>query len=265
MAIDTSMFAAQIPAATYSVGDKVTMGCIRGPAIVRDGYGEARLKRMFSLTDAASTGWVIRVKNSNWIDEISNPAPIISDTTLDNNSGAVQAGNDARLVPNSGWQVIAECVAAGTEAAAADIICLIDVDYPSVTAVQDPKAAQGVPVTIDGFYTINQTAKGAIASGALWNTFNVDIFKAGFKYLLSEISFLSAGAAFGFISVSNAAPQRGLERIIPVKASSFPGLRYNLDYSTPLVKGPMNVNFLACGSASGVSSYTYMDFVRREL
>ena len=44
MAIDTSLFAADIPAGTYAVGDVVNLACIDGPANVRSGRGAAKLK-----------------------------------------------------------------------------------------------------------------------------------------------------------------------------------------------------------------------------
>lgn len=266
MAIDSSLFAATIPAATYTTGDIIPMGCIRGPAIVRDGYGHAKLKRFITITNAASASFVVRVKNSNWVDSMSNPALGVSETTFGNESGAVQSGQDAPLTPNSGWEVTAVCIAGGTEANAADIACIIDVDYPSVAAVQDPKAVQGFPVTIEDNYTHTITAKGALASAPVWATFNVDFLKAGSKYLLTEASFKDSGSStFGFISLSGAAGQSGLERIIPVRAGSAAGLRYSLDYSTPLVKGPMNINILSVGTAGTSSAYTYFDFVKKSV
>lgn len=266
MAIDTSMYAATIPAATYAVGDKIQLGCIRGPAIVRDGYGRAILKRIITVSNTANAVFNVCVKNSNWNDMMSNPALSPSETTFGNESGAVQSGQDCDLVPNSGWEVIAECMVAGTEAAAADVACLIDVDYPTVAAVQNPKASRGFPVTINMELSHSITAKGALASAPVWQTVNVDFLKAGSKYLLTEASFRDTGAAgFGFISISGAAGQQGLERIIPVRSGSINGLRYSLDYSTPLVKGPMNLNILSVGTAGTSTAATYLDFVKKPL
>lgn len=266
MAIDTTMLAATVPAATYAVGDRISLGVIRGPAIVRDGYGVAKLKRIFTGNTLSSAAFVIRVKNSNWVDEMSNIAAGASEVTvLGNESGAIQSGQDVPLVPNSGWQVYAECVSAGTEANDGDLFCLIDVDYPSVAAVDNPKKSVGFPVTIDEVRTITGTTKGTLATAPVWTTFNVDMLKAGSKYLLTEAA-LSSGtaAAWGFISISGAAGQAGLERIIPCRAPLGGGLRYSLDYSTPLVKGPMNLNFLMMGSGS-INAYTYFDFVKKSL
>lgn len=266
MAIDTTMFAAQIPAATYAIGDKIPMGVIRGPSVVRDGYGAAYLKRIVTVANIGSTSWNIEIKNSNWVDKMANPALTVSETLFGNESGAVQSGNDMPLIPNSGWEVNAVCIAAGTESAAADVVALIDVDYPKVTAVQNPKNVQGAPVTIDMTMSHTITAKGAVAAGAVWTTQNVDFLKAGYKYLLAEASFRDTGtSAFGFISISGAANQAGLERIIPVRSGNLLGLRYSLDYSTPLVKGPMNINIMSVGTSGTSTPYVYFDLVKKNI
>ena len=263
MAIDSTLMAAKIPAATYAIGDRVPLAVIRGPAIVRDGYGAAKLKRIFTGATTSTVPFIIKVKNSNWVDEMSNLAAGASDNTvLGNESGAIQSGQDINLTPNSGWQVYAEAIGAGTEAADGDVFCLIDVDYPSVAAVENPKKSVGFPVTIDEFYAIAGTAKGTLATAPIWSTFNVDVLKAGSKYLLTEAAISASGSAtYAFVSVSGAAGQAGLERIIPCRSPLSGGLRYSLDYSTPLVKGPMNLNFLIIGSP--VTAYTYLDFVKK--
>lgn len=264
MAIDTSMYAAVIPAATYAVGDKIPLACIRGPSIVRDGYGAAILKRIFTGSTTANAFFAIKVKNSNWVDGMSNVAQSASDTSvLANESGAIQNGQDVDLMPNSGWEVVAECIVAGTEANAADVFCLIDVDYPRVAAVQNPKAAKGYPVTIDGQYSHTITGKGTLATGAVWDTFNIDVLKAGSRYLLTEAGLRDPTNGFGFVSISGAAGQAGLERIIPTRTAATGGMRYSLDYSTPLVKGPMNLNILSIGTAGSTTAYVYMDFVKK--
>lgn len=266
MAIDSSLFAATIPAATYAVGDVVPLRIIRGPAIVRDGYGAAKLKRIITVGNLAGATFKIIVKNSNWVDSISNPALTPDATAFGNASGAIQAGQDAPLVPNSGWEVIAQCIYAGTEANDADVACLIDVDYPAVAAVLNPRNVQGMPVTIDKEISHTVTAKGVLATAAIWTTVNVDFLKAGSKYLLTEASFKDSGTSLmGFISISGAAGQAGLERIIPFRSGSIAGLRYFLDYSTPLVKGPMNINLCSVGSAGASTAYTYFDFVKKSI
>ena len=264
MAIDSTLFGASIPAATYAVGDRIPLAVIRGPAVVRDGYGSCKLKRIAALADHGTYSGIfsIHIKNSNWVDEMSNPAIASNDTMLANTSGAIQSGQDAPLTPNSGWQVYAECIQASTVANAFDVFALIDVDYPSVAAIQNPREVTGFPVTIDNLsisHTI--TAAGSVNS-AIWTTVNVDILKAGSKYLLTEAAFRD-GSAMGFISISGAAGQAGLERIIPVRSASNAGMKFQMDYSTPLVKGPMNINICSFGTSATVTPYVYLDFVKK--
>lgn len=269
MAIDTSLFAAPIPVAAYSVGDRIPLAAIRGPAIVRDGYGKAVLKRVVSLADSSAIAGMFKiiVRNSNWEDDMSNPVvdPNTSETALSVSSAAIQNGQDLPLVPNSGWQVIAECISAVTTTVAADVFCMIDIDYPSVLAIQNPKEVEGFPVTIDRTYNITATAIGA-SNATVWNTYNVDIFKAGSKYLLTEAGFMSGNNPMGFMSISRAAGQAGLERIIPVRAAAGQrGIKYLIDYATALVKGPMDLNLAVFGTAGLVATYAYLDFVRKKI
>lgn len=267
MAIDTTLFCAQIPTGTYAAGDKIQMANVRGPAVVRDGYGKAILKRILTIADDSSISgyFKVTIKNSNWVDEMSNPeiAAGSAETVLSPNSSSVQQGQDLPLTPNSGWDIYAECLSAVTTTKDTDIFTLIDIDYPAVAAIEDPKKVVGYPVTIDGNFTITPTTAGSGASLA-WTTHNIDPLKAGSKYLLTEASFSAfASASLGFMSISGASGQAGLERIIPCRAGASSGLRYPIDYATPLVKGPMNLNFAVIGSATSV--YAYMDFVKKSI
>lgn len=262
MAIDSTLFAASIPAGTYAIGDVIPMVVVRGPSVVRDGYGKALLKRIFSITNSTLTGHVV-IKNSNWVDEVDNICPIPSNVSLARYSNGLQSGHDSPLQPNSGWDVSFVIDSPGTTSAATDVVAIIDVDYPSVQAVADPREAQGTPcsnVRRDS-YTI--TATGS-SNALVWTTYNVDILKAGYRYLLASAAFRALGSpSIGFFTVSGAAGQAGLERIIPVMPSSINNLRYELDYSTPLVKGPFNINYAAIGTAGADTAILEMDWVKR--
>lgn len=266
MAIDSSMFGVALPAGTYTQGDVLSLSNIRGPAIVRDGYGAAYLKRIFTMeTSAASTAKIVGhvvIKNSNWVDSVSNiisPPEMIS---LAETSSNLQRGHDALLTSNSGWDVSFVVDATVTTTTDADIIALIDVDYPSVQAVQNPREAKGAPVTIMRSDSVNVNAYGTVESAA-WNTYNVDFLKAGYKYLLVEAGGYLSTAAVTFVSLSGAAGQNGLERIIPITTPNLSRMRYLLDYSTPIVKGPMNINYLAFGTAGTATILTELDWVKR--
>lgn len=265
MAIDTAMYGAPLAAGTYTVGDVVPLSNIRGPSVVRDGYGTAYLKRIVcGLTSALSTANIkghVVVKNSNWVDEVANMALGPTAISLAENSSNIQKGHDAPLVPNSGWQVSYVVDETVTTTTATDVYVLIDVDYPSVQAVQNPREAKGTPASMVRNDTITVTGYGGITS-APWVTYNIDVLKAGWKYLLVEAGIYASGAALGFMSISGAAGQAGLERIIPTVASNFDKLRYLLDYSTPLVKGPMNLNYMAIGTAGSSTAITELDWVK---
>lgn len=264
MAIDTSMFAAKIPAATYTLGDRLDLICVRGPSVVRDGYGSAQLKRVTALmSSGGTTAWEIHVKNGNWVDELVNVAAGAGATALSNTSSGIQPGHDASLHANSGWQVYGVCILAGTESANKDLTTLIDVDYAGVPSVANPRTAVGVPCTNTLDMTVANTAEGA-SETPVWNSVNVDILKAGYKYLLTELMFRAAvgPTGFGFISISGAAGQSGLERIVPVVANSYSALRYSIDYATPLQKGPMNINVMFFGSGS-TNAHIHIDWVKK--
>ena len=267
MAIDTSMYVKNLPIGTYTKGDVIPLVNFRGPAIVRDGYGDAFLKRiMCGQSSGASTARVpghIVVKNSNWVDEVANMAAPATAITLAETSSNIQRGHDCKLTRNSGWEVKFIVDETVTTTAANDLFCLIDIDYPSVQAVKDPRSAPGTPVTIVRDDTVTTIARGTIESG-VWTSFNVDILKAGFRYLLTELGIFTTTATggVGFVSISQAAGQQGLERIIPAIAD-LTFMRYLLDYSTPLVKGPMNINYLIiAATAASTPVTTELDWVK---
>lgn len=268
MAIDSTLFAADIPAGTYAVGDVVQLGCIDGPANVRSGRGSAILKSICTAQFAAQIPyWRIHVKNSDWIDDISSFAgPIINQTTVfDDESGSIQKGHDCKLTPNSGWQVYAECVIGGTSTTPNSIFALLDIDYPEVGGVTDPRKAVGYPTSINydvGTYTT--IAFGAL-TGSQWHTVNVDYLKAGYKYVLDAVELSSSGAGvLGFIAFSNAAGMGGLTRIIPL-ASYTSAIRRSIRYSSVLVKGPMDVKLkMFQATSSAVAVQTIHDYVKQK-
>ena len=261
------MFAAPIPAGTYAVGDRIKLANVRGPSVVRDGYGAAYLKRIFTVaTSAVATASIpghVVVKNSNWVDEVANLVAPPEAIALADTSSNIQRGHDAPLTPNSGGDVTFVVDEAKTTTTATDVVCVIDVDYPSVQAVQNPREAKGVPATNVRADSVTVNAYGS-SNAAVWTTFNIDILKAGYKYLLVELGGYLKTAAITFVSLSGAAGQQGLERIIPVTTPNLSRMRYLLDYSTPIQKGPMNLNYLPFGSTVGTDTITCeLDWVKR--
>lgn len=266
MAIDSTLFAADLPAGTYTAGDVITMGVVYGPANVRSGRGSAKLKRVFSgLLASNNTIWRIHVKNSDWIDEAINFTGYLDQATcMDVHSGMCQFGNDDDLTPNSAWQVFAECVQGNTTTAASSLFALIDIDYPQVSAITDPDKLQGTPTSINvDIAGCPVNAYGTMATST-WKTVNVDYLKAGYQYCLQEMSMTGAGIC-GFIALSNAAGMGGLSRVIPVNAISS-AIRTTIEYASKLVKGPMDVSVFLFNTTAGTANlFMTHDYVKRKL
>jgi len=268
VAIDTTIFAADIPAGTYNVGDVVPLVNIDGPANVRSGRGAAKLKNIICAQMAAiGPYWRIHVKNSDWIDDVSSFAAVIDGypTIFADESGAVQNGHDNDLTPNSGWQVYAECVRSATSTAANSIFALIDIDYPQVGGVTSPEKAVGFPTSIN--YTksnVTVNAYGTITA-ATWQTESVDYLKAGYKYVLDTVEMTSPNATIaGFVAFSNAAGMGGLTRIVPITAL-LSAIRYNIKYSSVLLKGPMDVKIKMFGATAGTTDVIMChDYVKQK-
>lgn len=271
MAIDSSLFGATIPAGTYTVGDTIQLGCIAGPSVVRSGRGVAQLKRVTTGLLIAATGsesfWIIKVKNSDWIDEMSNlSCPLEASTALDERTGAVQSGNNCGLTSNSSWIVTAECVVGSTPTIANSIFAIIDVDYPSVSSVIDPDALTGIPTSIIEKKS-SMACQASSISTATWTVDNVDIFKAGYEYALTKTEMVVDTGVSGFIALSNAAGMGGLTRIVPVTNGTH-SIRNKMEYATKLVKGPMDIKYMlfsTTGSATTGNVTLIMDFVKHKV
>ena len=260
MAVDSMLYQISLPAGSYTAGSKAPMALIRGPTVVRDGCGTPRLVKIITFADNNGVNVDVHVKNGQWNDEIINAAPTVSAMIFDENSHAIQKGGNLELVKNSGFDVSIEHMVSVTTTAAVDIFCQIDIDYDGYPAIDNPRDEYGFPMSIEMSQTITNTALGA---PLVFSSINVDIFKAGYKYLLTDAFFDALGVSCnaGFISITNAAGQGGLERLVPVYPSQG-GLSFNLDKSVPLTKGPMTINFAAIAAAA-VPAEIQFDFIRR--
>lgn len=264
MAIDSTIYAADIPAGTYAVGDIIPLVNTDGPANVRSGRGAAILKSVTTMAMAFSAPfWRIHIKNSDWIDDVISMAGPISTTSFDDESGCTQGGHDCKLTPNSGWQIYAECILPGTSTVANSIVTLIDVDYPEVGGVTDPRKAVGFPTSIDYDLTVVTNAYGT-ATTANWVSASVDYLKAGYKYVLDAVEFTTPSTSFGFIAFSNAAGMGGLTRIIPIY-SDISAIRYSVKYSSVLQKGPMDVKVKLFEATSSTMAVAMVhDYVKQK-
>lgn len=267
--IDTTIFAIDIPAGSYTQGQEISMPVIFGPSVVRDGYGSAILKQVmvFTTNNNVAGFSYVDFKNSNWNDSIKTMT-----TSLGGNNGlcafaktspVIQKCGDIELQPNSSFVVKFVVGAAVTTTVATSAVCLMDIDYPSVAAVSNPREEKGMPVSIIRNDNVVTTADGSIAT-LTWTTFNVDEFKAGYRYLLAQVGFFGPSTDIvGFVAFSGAPSMNGLVRVIPVIPRLAVASRLELDYSTPLVKGPMNISYAVLGAAG--TNYTCLecDYIRR--
>lgn len=268
MAIDTMVYAASFAAGSYTKGQTFPMKLIDGPTVVRDGNGKATLKRIIAFTDASPGSGVdfplnAHITNGNWNDKITNPCHLFTNVMFQNGK-SVQRGGDVELVVNSQFNVTLEAKLAATTTDAFDAFVLIDIEYDKVPSVADPEKQTGQPVTISGEYTVANTAAGtAQASGLTWSAFSVDLFKAGYKYLLTDAFMDSLGSAqgIGFLTIYGASSQAGLKRIIPLVTDAGV-LPLPLLYSEVMVKGPMTLAMAQIGAAS-ITADVQLDFIRR--
>lgn len=268
MAIDSSLFAVDLPAGSYPAGTVVSLGCIAGPANVRSGRGTAILKQIqCGVTNNVGVFWEVYAKNSDWIDSVQSLAgEMTAPTAFDPESGSIQAGADCNLTGNSGWEIYAVAKIGGTTTADHSLWALIDIDYPQVSAIQNPAALVGFPTSIDfEKTTVNVHAYGTLTASS-WDLYNVDYFKAGYEYVLKNVEVLSSNAVCGFMAFSNAAGMGGLQRIIPV--NNIPvNIRQKIKYASKLQKGPMDVKLLMLNTAAstGQSLYAVHDYVKRAI
>lgn len=267
MSIDTSIYMADVPAGTYAAGDIINLVPSDGPANVRSGRGRAILKTVVCGSLAAGLPlWKIHVKNSDWIDDVQSVAgQAYTTTAFDEESGSVQSGHDCNLTENSGWQIYAECIVGGTSTVANSLFALIDIDYPQVGGVTNPKNAVGFPTSIPIDYpSVTVHATGA-AVGSTWDVLNVDYLKAGFKYVLDAVEIISnTQNLVGFVAFSNAAGMGGLTRIIPVNAYQVTAIRHCIKYSSVLQKGPMDVKLKLFAPTAGTTAIAAIhDYVKQ--
>lgn len=264
--IDSMLFQGILPAGNYTAGQEIPMSLVAGPAVVRDGNGNAKLKRIFTVADHSGADLNVHITNGSWIDEVINPAPPAAITSMLRDSKNIQSGHDCPLVVNSQFSVKAKVINAATTTDAQDVFCQIDIEYDAVPAVTNPREETGVPMTIQLSESIPATVYG---NPLAWAKFPKDVFKAGFKYLLTsagmDIAPLGGGitSGLGFVSITGAAGQAGLQRIIPIYLAGG-AMAYPIDYSTVLVKGPMDVNVAMLTSAAATATADLqLDFVRR--
>ena len=268
MAIDVSTFILDVPSGTtFTKGEEIDFIIKDGPAVVRSGFGEAKLKRVLAWkSGSGGIGSYAKVQNSDWIDPLYNDTPVLNATALDRRTPAYQSGDSCPLTPNSSWSVKLVPAWSGTTSADTTYFVTIEVDYPSVSAVVDPDNLIGIPATLQQDFTLTSNANGAGAT-AKWDVINTDMFKAGYAYALQKASIAgySANGVVGLLSISNAAGMRGLTRTIPVCGDAS-AIGMIIEYASTLVKGPMDLRLMLFETTATSRTITVsMDFVKRRI
>jgi len=270
--IDTMLYRAILPAGNYTAGQVVDLALFDGPSVVRDGYGKAVLKKIFTVSDnGAPAGGYVTVKNQNWIDTVANILSSSSGNSgygiLSEDGPAIQSGGDLELQPNSSFIVQYVNPVAVTLGADIDIFCQIDIDFPEVAAVANPQNEKGTPMSIVRTDAFNVFAFGTAAT---WTTYSVDQFKAGYRYLLAQVganihSGSSTNVNLMFVKLHGTAQQNGLAQIIPIIPRVSGTNRFHLDYSVPMVKGPMQISYIGFATAAAADAATVeFDYIRRD-
>lgn len=271
MAIDTTLYVADLPARVYTIGEIIPLTVKAGPSAVRQGYGTPVLKEINTGFINHSTvnvnAFEFVIQNSNFIDPIINgPSSLGSLLGLDPQAKGVQSGNNCQLEPNSTWNVYAKVIQAVTLGTAHSIFATIDVDYSAVGAVRDPQLEEGIPTSIEYAIAGTINADGA-AAAAQWDVVNVDAFKPGYKYLLQRGSVHGATASgfSGFVAFANAAAMSGLSRIIPMFAAAS-ALCKHIKFASAETKGPMDIKLMMFADTAGSDTFGIVaDYVKRPM
>ena len=249
---------------TTTGGTRVPLTIQSGIENVRQGYGTAKLKSVTALYAVAGTdtntiaGIPVEVKNSNWIDKAGVLAQkFADDTSLDMSNLAHMRGRDVSLMPNTSWMIDAVLPATWTYNASTapylDLYVILSIEYSDVQGL-DTERTVGYPVMKEA---INQSVTGSANVEIDLGTY--DNLLQGKQYVLSEVSMSSGitGTA-QFLIVRGFANQKGLQRVIPIKAN---GIAEQIRGSTYLTKQTYPLALISNVALSSTSVQVNMEMV----
>lgn len=249
---DNVLFGATI-ASGSTAGTVIPLSLMYGIENVRQGYGQPVLKNVrsyfygcYSTANASNIGIPVKIKNSNWIDDAGLISQKFSmDTAINRDSYAFMRGRDKALSPNTAWTINAELTSNTT--AAGFIYVLLEIEYPDVQGF-DAEDLKGSPVI--------KQCKNASVTGVANTVIPIGTFDnllQGTEYILSEVS---APAGFqgnaAFLILEGFSNQKGLTRIIPIKAT---GLADQIEGSVKLTKQTYNLSVIS-GDALSAAAVT---------
>jgi len=261
---DNVMYHARVTTAGAAAGQVIPLAPLEGIENVRQGYGTAKLKSIRGLYAVAATdtntiaGIPIEIKNSNWVDSAGVLAQKFNDDdSLGKNTLAFMRGRDKEVIPNSSWIIQATMPAAWTYNASTapylDIFAILEIEYSAVEGISTENAT-GSPVMKQA---INQSVTGSALAKV--NIGSFDNLLQGITYVLSEVSQSSGitGTA-QFLVVEGFSNQRGLERIIPIKAD---GIADQIAGSCYLTKQTYTLSLISNAAYSAASVQINMEMI----
>lgn len=260
---DNVLFHARLTTTT-AAGTVVPLAVLEGVENVRQGYGTPVLKSVRGLYAIAATdtntisGIPVEIKNSNWIDSAGVLAQnFAEDSSLGKNTLGFMRGRDKTVLPNSSWIVQATMPATWTYNASTapylDLYVLVEIEYSAVEGIATENST-GSPVMKQA---INQSVTGP--ANAKVNIGSFDNLLQGITYVMSEVSQSSGitGTA-QFLIIENFSNQRGLERIIPIKAN---GIADQIAGSCYLTKQTYPVSMISNVAYSAASIQINMEMI----
>lgn len=259
---DNVLFGAPVANAA-AAGTVVPLSLMYGIENVRQGYGTPVLKHaraffdgVYSDSAAIDHAISIEIKNSNWIDSAGMSAQKMNaSTALNRDSLAFMRGRDKVLAPNTSWTINATLPYVAS--AAGYVYVLLEIEYPEVQGFDTEGLNKGAPVM--------KHCKNAAVT-ALANTpvsiGTFDNLLQGTEYILSEASITSVGGTVGltggFLIIEGFSNQKGLIRIIPVKAV---GLADQIEGSVKLTKQTYNLSLISTVALSATALDVSLEMV----
>lgn len=252
---DNVLFHANVASGTAS-GTVVPFSMIYGIENVRQGYGTPILKSARAFyngggSNFTNAGIPIEIKNSNWIDSAGLVAEnFAAATVLNKDNVSYMRGRDKQLAPNTAWTIAATLPFATN--AGLDMYVLLEIEYSDVAGINAEKAS-GSPVMkkcANASVTISSNTPGSIGS--------FDNLLQGVTYVLSEVSIKGNLTTPMFLVVEGFSNQRGLTRILPMKAT---GLADQIEGSVYLTKQTYSLSLIPCVALSAAAVEVQLEMI----
>jgi hypothetical protein len=162
-------------------------------------------------------------------------------------------GRDKVLAPNTSWTIEADILSV-TSTSAGYVYVLLEIEYPDVQGFDTDNLNKGAPV-------MKHCANPSVTAAAntVTNIGTFDNLLTGTEYILSEVSGWSTfGSEGAFLIVEGFSNQKGLMRIIPIKAV---GLADQVEGSVKLTKQTYNLSIISTVALSAAAVDLYLEMI----